>query len=130
MRKFSMWYWNFNLSCQVIFPVLNFPVGIYMFQVKNRNTRTRYETRSRLTIKTPKQRLALLSSIEMLRSLITRIFSKSSKCTSPSSRLKDSRCENLLFLVELCECFISHFAFVDKGNESCYVGVILNMATT
>ena len=36
----------------------NYPVGIYMLKVKNRNTRTRCEICSKLTIKTPEQRLA------------------------------------------------------------------------
>ena len=31
------------------------PVGIYKFKVNNRNTRTRCETSSKLTIKTPEQ---------------------------------------------------------------------------
>ena len=33
----------------------NFPAGIYMFKVNNRNTRTRYKICSKLTIKTPKR---------------------------------------------------------------------------
>ena len=33
-----------------------FPAGIYMFKVNNRNTRTRYEICSKLTIKTPERR--------------------------------------------------------------------------
>ena len=32
-----------------------YPVGIYMFKVNNRNTRTRYEICSKLTIKTPER---------------------------------------------------------------------------
>ena len=32
------------------------PFGIYMFKVNNRNTRTRCEIYSKLTIKTPEQR--------------------------------------------------------------------------
>ena len=34
-----------------------FPAGNYVFKVNNRNTRTRCEICSKLTIKTPKQRL-------------------------------------------------------------------------
>ena len=34
------------------------PVGIYMFKVNDRNTRTRCEIRSKLTIKTPEQHQA------------------------------------------------------------------------
>ena len=34
---------------------LDYPVGIYMFKVKNRNTRKRCEVCSRLTIKTPER---------------------------------------------------------------------------
>ena len=34
----------------------NGPVGIYLLQVKNRNTRTMYETCSKLTIMTPERR--------------------------------------------------------------------------
>ena len=33
--------------------MLNIPTGNYMFKVNNRNTRTRYEICSKLTIKTP-----------------------------------------------------------------------------
>ena len=36
--------------------ILTYPVGNYMFKVKNRNTRTRYEICSKLTIKTPERR--------------------------------------------------------------------------
>ena len=34
----------------------NYPVGIYMFKVNNRNTRTKSEICSKLTIKTPERR--------------------------------------------------------------------------
>ena len=34
------------------------PAGNYMFKVNNRNTRTRYEICSKLTIKTPERRQA------------------------------------------------------------------------
>ena len=34
----------------------NFPVGIYLFKFNNRNTRTRCEIWSKLTIRTPKRR--------------------------------------------------------------------------
>ena len=40
-----------------------YPVGIYMFKVNNRNTRTRCEICSKLTIKTPEQRYWPLSGI-------------------------------------------------------------------
>ena len=33
-----------------------YPVGIYLFKVNNRDTRTRYEICSKLTIKTPERR--------------------------------------------------------------------------
>ena len=33
-----------------------FPTGIYLFKVNNRNTRTRYEICSKLTVKTPERR--------------------------------------------------------------------------
>ena len=33
-----------------------FPAGIYLLKVNNRNTRTRCETRSEFTIKTPERR--------------------------------------------------------------------------
>ena len=36
--------------------ILPYPVGIYMFKVKNKNTRTRCETCSTLIIKTPERR--------------------------------------------------------------------------
>ena len=35
---------------------MSYPVGIYMFKVNNRNTRTRCEISSKLTIKTPEWR--------------------------------------------------------------------------
>ena len=41
----------------VIFPSCrNYPAGIYLFKVDNRNTRTMYEVCSKLTIKTPERR--------------------------------------------------------------------------
>ena len=36
--------------------LLHFPVGIYLLKVNNRNTRTRCEICSKLTIKTPERR--------------------------------------------------------------------------
>ena len=36
--------------------ILYYPVGIYLLKVNNKNTRTRYETLSKLTIKTPEWR--------------------------------------------------------------------------
>ena len=35
-----------------------FPVGVYLFKVNNRNTRTRCEICSKLTVKTPERRQA------------------------------------------------------------------------
>ena len=35
---------------------MTIPAGSYMFKVNNKNTRTRYEICSNLTIKTPEQR--------------------------------------------------------------------------
>ena len=44
----------FNSSCT--FETINiFPAGIYLFKVQNKNTRTRCEIRSEVTIKTPEQ---------------------------------------------------------------------------
>ena len=40
-----------------------FPVGIYLFKVKNGNTRTMSDICSKLTIKTPKQRYWRRSSV-------------------------------------------------------------------
>ena len=40
-----------------------YPVGIYMFKFNNRNTRTRYEIRSKLTIKTPERRKCRRSGV-------------------------------------------------------------------
>ena len=39
-----------------LYVILIFPVGIYMFQVNDRNTRTRCKICSKLTIKTPERR--------------------------------------------------------------------------
>ena len=36
--------------------IIDFPVGIYLFKVNNRNTRTRCEICSKLTINTPERR--------------------------------------------------------------------------
>ena len=36
--------------------VITFPAGIYLFKVNNKNTRTRCEICSKLTIKTPERR--------------------------------------------------------------------------
>ena len=48
----------------VIFPSCrNYPAGIYLFKVDNRNTRTMYEVCSKLTIKTPERRHWCLSGI-------------------------------------------------------------------
>ena len=41
----------------------NFPAGDCMFKINNRNTRTRCETCSNLTIKTPEQRQWLCSGV-------------------------------------------------------------------
>ena len=43
-------------SRKVSCPGLSFRVGIYMFKVNSRNTRTRCEICSKLTIKTPDRR--------------------------------------------------------------------------
>ena len=50
-----------------------YPVGIYMFKFNNRNTRTRYEMRSKLTIKTPERHQndvvdSMISGIDQQRS--------------------------------------------------------------
>ena len=45
-------YFIFPKSC----PQTNIPFGNYMFKVYNRNTRTRCEICSKLTIKTPERR--------------------------------------------------------------------------
>ena len=56
------------MSCSDIFirdfgqSLKHCPVGIYLLKVNNRNTRTRYETCSKLTIKTPERRLAANSA--------------------------------------------------------------------
>ena len=41
---------------------INFPAGNYMFKVNNKNTRTRCETCSKLTIKTPEQGVKYVQS--------------------------------------------------------------------
>ena len=43
-----------------------YPVGIYMFKVSNRNTRSRCEVYSKLTIKTPERRHWRRSSVFIL----------------------------------------------------------------
>ena len=50
--KFPKIYINENKNISVI----NSPAGIYLLKVKNRNTRTRCEICSKLTIKTPERR--------------------------------------------------------------------------
>ena len=53
-----------STSSTIIFFMTQFPfgpVGIYLFKVNNRNTRTRCQICSKLTIKTPEQRLASLT---------------------------------------------------------------------
>ena len=44
------------LISQVLIP--NFPTGSYLLKVNNRNTRKRYETCSKSTVKTPERRLS------------------------------------------------------------------------
>ena len=39
---------------------MEFPVGIYLLKVKNRNTRIRYEICSKLTIKTPEEEMGFI----------------------------------------------------------------------
>ena len=46
----------FSDSAIVIWPSNEFPAGIYLFKVNNRNTRTRCEICSKLTINTPERR--------------------------------------------------------------------------
>ena len=46
---------------------LNIPVGIHMVKVNNRNTRTRCEICSKLTIKTPEQRYWSLSGVFIIK---------------------------------------------------------------
>ena len=46
---------NIIQKSQLIFEV-NHPAGIYLFKVNNRNTRTRCEICSKLTINTPERR--------------------------------------------------------------------------
>ena len=55
---------NFLFQCRVILRIsLPFPVAIYLLKVKNRNTRTRCEIFSKLTIKTPKRRYWCCSGV-------------------------------------------------------------------
>ena len=46
----------FHSTCTTLCPFYSFPAGNYMFKVGNRNTRTRCEICSRLTIKIPERR--------------------------------------------------------------------------
>ena len=39
---------------EFFFTILRYPAGIYLFKVNNRSARTRFETSSKLTVKTPK----------------------------------------------------------------------------
>ena len=41
---------------------VNDPTGIYLLKVNNRNSRTRRETCSKLTIKVPKQLVSIVNS--------------------------------------------------------------------
>ena len=47
---------NFKFSTVLRFTLSSFPAGNYTFKVNNRNTRTRCEICSKLTIKTPERR--------------------------------------------------------------------------
>ena len=59
MGKLKKYYINSNyiLVCpeNLRFPRI-YPAGIYLLKVNNRNTRTRFEICSKLTIKTPERR--------------------------------------------------------------------------
>ena len=53
--------WQYFCSCLIKGTLLatklkSYPAGIYLFKVNNRNTRTRYEICSKLTINTPERR--------------------------------------------------------------------------
>ena len=50
---------NYDYFCVTFYAYtvyLSYPAGNYMFKVKNRNTRTRCEICSKLTMKTPERR--------------------------------------------------------------------------
>ena len=53
-----LWYFSTNKSIEKnkIYISVAFPAGIYLLKVNNRNTRTRCEICSKLTIKTPERR--------------------------------------------------------------------------
>ena len=48
---------------------MNFPSGNYMFKVNNRNPRARYETFSKLAIKTLERHLVLLLTLNIFNTL-------------------------------------------------------------
>ena len=63
-NSWSIWFWIFNQRCWKKTPDRrlksytgnwNYPAGNYMFKVNNRNTRTRCEICSKLTIKIPER---------------------------------------------------------------------------
>ena len=54
-RKFTTYLIRI-LVYYIMLQMLHFPAGNYMFKVNNRNTRTRCEICSKLTIKTPERR--------------------------------------------------------------------------
>ena len=56
---------GFFSTFQFTLPLLS-TIGIYMFKVNNRNTRTRCEICSKLTIETPEQRLEHLNLVFLL----------------------------------------------------------------
>ena len=70
--------WNYATLRSVIYDKLHsvykglswFPVGIYLLKVNNRNTRTRSEICSKLTIKTPKRRQWIIVNFENISHLV------------------------------------------------------------
>ena len=70
--KDSVWYCDCDYHCCLVLHILNhllvhqiyYPVGIYMFKVNNRDSRTRCQTCSKLTIKIPDRLQILWNSQE------------------------------------------------------------------
>ena len=72
LGKFST---NEKLFLVFTFTKSNFPVGIYLLKVNNRNTRSRNEICSKLTVKIPKRRHWRCSGVNTLLPLDRDIYS-------------------------------------------------------
>ena len=62
-RKFTTSNDMFSAKCKLFYKT-NKPVGNHMFKVNNKNTRTRCQICSKLTIKTPERRRVFIVNLE------------------------------------------------------------------